>query len=217
MLCSPYLWGEIFYISRFGKPRRPRTPTPTRTRTRSPNFSCSSSLRILVYGNVYRFAVYAYVSGPRRTVAENCSEIPAFPLPTHLCALCVLCGSPPHPAPQTFHDCPTWYSAGLKLPALTNPGFVAAVSGNANHPPCPAARLCDLLHNRNHAPAALHDRAWRLQQDRPCRVCEPSRPRGWVGAVRRGGLSWQLLRLQRRGCLGPVGLSPLSEPCCSQF
>jgi hypothetical protein len=37
-----------------------------------------------------------------KAVVENGSKIPAFPLPMHLCALCVLCGSPPHPDPQTF-------------------------------------------------------------------------------------------------------------------
>ncbi|HCF94853.1 MAG TPA: hypothetical protein DEW46_07315 [Verrucomicrobia bacterium] len=55
--------------------RLPRTPTPTRT----PNFSCSSSIPILVYGNVYRFAVYVYVSGPKKAVAENSSDVSAFP------------------------------------------------------------------------------------------------------------------------------------------
>ena len=32
-----------------------------------------------------------------KAVADNCSDVAASPLPIPLCALCVLCGSPPHP------------------------------------------------------------------------------------------------------------------------
>ena len=37
-----------------------------------------------------------------KAVAENCSDVAPIPPLKHLCALCVLCGSPPHPAPETF-------------------------------------------------------------------------------------------------------------------
>src|SRR5690606_35403417 len=47
----PHPNGNFNWIFRFS---RPRTPTPTRTRSSS--FSRSNSM----YGNVYRFAVYAY-------------------------------------------------------------------------------------------------------------------------------------------------------------
>ena len=37
-----------------------------------------------------------------KAVAEECYDVAAFPPLKHLCALCVLCGSPPHAAPETF-------------------------------------------------------------------------------------------------------------------
>jgi hypothetical protein len=40
-----------------------------------------------------------------KAVVGNGSDVDPFsPLPIHLCALCDLCGSPPHPDPQTFSD-----------------------------------------------------------------------------------------------------------------
>jgi hypothetical protein len=46
-------------------------------------------------------------------VVENGSDVSPFsPLPILLCALCDLCGIPPHPDPKTFSD-------GLKLENLS--------------------------------------------------------------------------------------------------
>ena len=40
-----------------------------------------------------------------KAVVENGSDVGPFsPLPIHLCALCDLCGIPPHPDPKTFSD-----------------------------------------------------------------------------------------------------------------
>ena len=40
-----------------------------------------------------------------KAVVENGSDVGPFPpLPIHLCALCDLCGIPPHPNPETFSD-----------------------------------------------------------------------------------------------------------------
>ena len=40
-----------------------------------------------------------------KAVVENGSDVGPFsPLPIHLCALCDLCGIPPHPDPETFSD-----------------------------------------------------------------------------------------------------------------
>ena len=50
-----------------------------------------------------------------KEVAENCSNEAAFPLPIHLCAPCVLCGSPPLPNPETFRCGPMGLSDGLQL------------------------------------------------------------------------------------------------------
>jgi hypothetical protein len=40
-----------------------------------------------------------------KAVVQNGSDVGPFPpLPIHLCALCDLCGSLPHPDPKTFSD-----------------------------------------------------------------------------------------------------------------
>jgi len=75
-------------------PRRTRTRTRNLTRTptrpRSPYFQGSRSIPILVYGNVYRFAVYAYDSGPNK---KQMVWISALPLPTPM----VRSNTPPRP------------------------------------------------------------------------------------------------------------------------
>ncbi len=85
-LCPLPIW-EIFFgytvsAGRQGSgaiaghdPRLPCPRTRTPTRTRSPNFCWSSSIRILVYGNVYRFAVYVYVYvlGPTKWLRKTAS------------------------------------------------------------------------------------------------------------------------------------------------
>ena len=45
-----------------------------------------------------------------KEVAENCSDVGTFPPPIHLCAHCVLCGSPPHADPQTPCRQPLFFS-----------------------------------------------------------------------------------------------------------
>ena len=69
---------------------RTRNLTRTPTRPRSPYFQGSRSIPILVYGNVYRFAVYAYDSGPNK---KQMVWISALPLPTPM----VRSNTPPRP------------------------------------------------------------------------------------------------------------------------
>jgi len=81
-LCPLPIWENFFgYTVSAGRQgsgaiagHDPRLPCP-RTRTRSPNFCWSSSIRILVYGNVYRFAVYVYVYvlGPTKWLRKTAS------------------------------------------------------------------------------------------------------------------------------------------------
>ena len=49
-----------------------------------------------------------------KAVAENCSDVAAFPPLKHLC---VLCGSPPHPVPETFRCRPR----GFRTASISRP------------------------------------------------------------------------------------------------
>jgi hypothetical protein len=52
-----------------------------------------------------------------KAVVENGSDVGPFShLPIHLCALCDLCGIPPHPDPKGFSD-------GLELEVVRKPNW----------------------------------------------------------------------------------------------
>ena len=80
-----------------------------------------------------------------KAVVENGSDVGPFPpLPIHLCALCDLCGIPPHPDPKTFSDSLYLQRQWQRLTLfLRQPG--APIDNNA----CERALKKAILHRKN--------------------------------------------------------------------
>src|SRR5690606_29826641 len=80
-----------------------------------------------------------------KAVVENGSDVGPFsPLPIHLCALCDLCGSPPHPDPKTFSDSPElaspWTFSDTVQPSLLQESSQPR-KPNTPFPLCASARV----------------------------------------------------------------------------
>ena len=114
-----------------------------------------------------------------KAVVENGSDVGPFsPLPIHLCALCDLCGSPPHPEPKTFSDCPElawpWTFSDSVQPSLLQESSQPR-KPNSPFPLCASAPLREFSPSGAAVPSAISLSAFRKDPGRypppsPCSI-----------------------------------------------